>query len=1025
MHLKLCFIFYLLVVGIASSYSQGNGKEQFQNQLPSTPKVFDQKAAAFLKGYQADSALHFLLKSQAIYEEQHLWESYIINLKNICRAYVYKNQLDSARFYLSLADKLIKEKNVQDPLANVEILDSKVFFSHVMRHPDSAIVFAKKALSVLSNNRLEEGDVKKMRLFNGIAGAYDDLGLLNRALDYYDSATFLLASTLGLDSEYASTIYYNKATTYRRLMVFDKAIVLDQKSLSILREKYSPTHPHIGINLLALGNNYMLRRESKEDLEKALMYFKESEKILTSPEGESSLFYIYNALGETYRELGEFNNSLKYINKGINSIEKFYGEEYVDLGLLYWNLGQTQTALGDYKGAEKSYTLSLKIFGRNPLENFREIGGVNTHLGDLKKRQRNLEGAIKSYQTALNALVADFNDSSVLANPKVNLLKEDNYLLEVLVKKAELLEILDSAFQKQQYADKALETYLLAAQLAKSSRKGMLTVLSKLKLNERTAHFYENAVELAVKLYEEKGDDAFLAKALTLVEDRKSSLLLDNLQTLEAKSFSNIPLDLLKKEEDLKYEIENVKNKIRVVQINPNTSKGTDELTSLKEKLFTLNNNYELLVRSLNRRFPNYYNLRYSQNTMDYLSFSDKMPEKQAIVEYFVGKDNFYTFLVQSGDIKYIQSPAVEELENRCKSYIISINKNDLQKQNLLANEIAAIVIRPILKLLSENVTHLTIVPDAYLHYIPYEVLPTSSKNNFYSTKHDYLIHKFTISYHNSIYLLSRGKDTTDELHNFDFLGFAPTFSRISNPLRATRSSRDVKIANMLDQLPNAITEVEILATLLDGKHFVQDDATEENFKKLAPNTGIIHLATHTIIDNENPLYSKLVFTPGIDDSEDGLLHTYELYNMKLNAKLACLSACNTGFGEIQNGEGVVSIARGFMYAGVPNIMMSLWSVPDQSTSEIMVYFYEELKKGHGKADALRNAKLRYLELADENTSMPYYWAAFTLIGDNEPIYFPSKINFGIVISSCIAIFLSISIALRYNRRRLSRKLEM
>src|SRR5690606_19084336 len=134
----------------------------------------------------------------------------------------------------------------------------------------------------------------------------------------------------------------------------------------------------------------------------------------------------------------------------------------VDLGLLYWNLGQTQTALGDYKGAEKSYTLSLKIFGRNPMENFREIGGVNTHLGDLKKRQRNLEDAIKSYQTALNALVADFNDSSVLANPKVNLLKEDNYLLEVLVKKAELLEILDSAFQKQQYADKALETYLLA-----------------------------------------------------------------------------------------------------------------------------------------------------------------------------------------------------------------------------------------------------------------------------------------------------------------------------------------------------------------------------------------------------------------------------------------------------------------------------------------------------------------------------------------------------------------------------------
>ena len=115
---------------------------------------------------------------------------------------------------------------------------------------------------------------------------------------------------------------------------------------------------------------------------------------------------------------------------------------------------------------------------------------------------------------------------------------------------------------------------------------------------------------------------------------------------------------------------------------------------------------------------------------------------------------------------------------------------------------------------------------------------------------------------------------------------------------------------------------------------------------------------------------------------------------MSLNAKLACLSACNTGFGQIKSGEGVVSLAKGFFYAGVPNVMMSLWSVPDQSTSEIMTTFYKELKNGVGKADALRNAKLNYLKSADENTSDPYYWAAITLIGDNQPLeqkstYFP------------------------------------
>ena len=122
------------------------------------------------------------------------------------------------------------------------------------------------------------------------------------------------------------------------------------------------------------------------------------------------------------------------------------------------------------------------------------------------------------------------------------------------------------------------------------------------------------------------------------------------------------------------------------------------------------------------------------------------------------------------------------------------------------------------------------------------------------------------------------------------------------------------------------------------------------------------------------------------DSTEDGLLHTYELYNLNLNAQLACLSACNTGFGQVRSGEGMVSLAKGFYYAGVSNIMMSLWSVPDNSTSEIIQMFNEELEKGAGKAEALRMAKLRYLEQADAYSSEPYHWAAFTLIGDNEPV---------------------------------------
>ena len=171
---------------------------------------------------------------------------------------------------------------------------------------------------------------------------------------------------------------------------------------------------------------------------------------------------------------------------------------------------------------------------------------------------------------------------------------------------------------------------------------------------------------------------------------------------------------------------------------------------------------------------------------------------------------------------------------------------------------------------------------------------------------------------------------------------------------------------------------------MLRGVYNIGPEATEERFKQQAGSARILHVASHAIINDENPLYSKLVFAPNQDTIEDGLLHTYELYNMQLNSELVTLSACNTGIGKIHKGEGVMSLARGFMYAGVPNVLMSLWSVPDLSTSQIMQYFYEEMEEGKSKAEALRQAKLRYLEEADINTSAPFYWGAFVYLGKPE-----------------------------------------
>jgi CHAT domain-containing protein len=173
----------------------------------------------------------------------------------------------------------------------------------------------------------------------------------------------------------------------------------------------------------------------------------------------------------------------------------------------------------------------------------------------------------------------------------------------------------------------------------------------------------------------------------------------------------------------------------------------------------------------------------------------------------------------------------------------------------------------------------------------------------------------------------------------------------------------------------------------VDGDVWIDREATETRFKQEAENYDILHLAMHTIVNNEDPMYSKLAFVQNIDTLNDGFLNTYEIYNMRFNARMAVLSSCKTGFGKLMKGEGVMSLARGFMYAGCPSIIMTLWEVSDKSGARLMKDFYQSLIKGKSKSKALQEAKLNFLKSADNLKANPYFWSTYVIIGDASPIY--------------------------------------
>ena len=243
-----------------------------------------------------------------------------------------------------------------------------------------------------------------------------------------------------------------------------------------------------------------------------------------------------------------------------------------------------------------------------------------------------------------------------------------------------------------------------------------------------------------------------------------------------------------------------------------------------------------------------------------------------------------------------------------------------------------------------------------------------------------YLIEDYALSYALSLSVLR--EMTKEKVGGEGREAFLVAFG---NPVIGKDERRNEELC----PLPEAETEVRIIAKKYGptAKVLIGREASEKSFKALAPTYTRIHLATHGILDNRQPLYSHVLLTKSSDDPEnDGLLEAREIMNMNLRADLVVLSACETANGRIREGEGVVGMSWAFSVAGTRSMLVSQWKVNSASTSQLMMGFYQALESPNNvskskKAEALKGAALRLLK--DRKYRHPFYWAGFVLIGDS------------------------------------------
>ena len=543
---------------------------------------------------------------------------------------------------------------------------------------------------------------------------------------------------------------------------------------------------------------------------------------------------------------------------------------------------------------------------------------------------------------------------------------------------------------------------------------------AKLTLANDIKPALEKAISVCQRLYLKTNDKQYLEQAFGFVEYSRSMVLFEN-----ARLGNQLPPNLKTENDELK--------KKEAILI------GNNDVEKLQDYL-RLKRQFREKIKALNRN---------QLATISELKTALIKDDKTALIEFFVGDSSIFVFTLIKNDLKLIElnkakdfDKQIENLRNEITQVHPVRNAEVFEKQSksiynsLLTNTIAQ---------LPSTVKQLIMAPDGVLNYLPFDILikedPSVNSNNSkdfnnfkdsnsaktalinnkknkinlelnnaktskdspFTINHlplnnsfkntNFLVKHYQISYAYSANLLLEQKRIKKEHAPELFAGFAAKYEDKDTSFAIADVSRAVLTRDGAYELKGANEEVKVISDLVGGKAYINEFATEGVFKKEANRYRILHFAMHSLTDDKDPSFSKLLFTlTPKDTTNDNDLTAAELYATSLNADLAVLSACNTGFGTLNKGEGVMSLARAFTYAGVPSTVTSLWKVPDRETREIMVDFYKNLKLGMTKDAALRQAKLMYLENAPESIAAnPYFWAGFVPMGNMEAMDFSEK----------------------------------
>ncbi|MEM7372719.1 MAG: CHAT domain-containing tetratricopeptide repeat protein [Bacteroidota bacterium] len=1003
-------------------------------------------AASFAKNGQKDSAHTYFQKGADLFKQAENWRRYCICQNQRANLFLRDHQWD-------VSNELLKER--------IPICLQKLGRIHsVIRD-----AYTIRAINTISLGKLNEAKdlflsalhisenlpgPKNTRLagsYGNMASLYSKLGDFDSADYYYEAEINTLEEIEAYSHPFFSATYHNLAISLMNRRRYQEALQHLEKALHIALEHHSDDHK----KLVKLYNDLAICHARMGDSGHGKLWLNKGLEIIhNNPESlRQEAMYTHTNLGNFFTKNKEWDQAIHHLQQSITFSHQLYGRQHLhsafnqsklgDLfeakGLIRQALVEQQEAASILSNIEDTVNLesseilfnlafsylhnheidkSLKA-GHRSLSILKQYVRAPFHphitVGILKLNQIYLEAGkdravLQLCQDGYRGIFPDYVPENMYSIP-LQCLEQPHRTWELLLQQSQAIESL--AKKGKTSLLPALDIALKSVQAINQSQNRHLSSPARQQAQENIHRVYTHSIHLLFELYQQDSDPVFAQQAFIFSDQSKSRFLRASLREDQATRFAGIPDSILSQENQLNAEIRFYEKSI--FEEKNGAQADTSKIRRWAYKLNQLQEASRTLILELEEKYPDYYRLKYDNFSPTIEQIREGLPDYQtSLVQYFQGKHHLYLFELRKDGLRFKRLDWTAQEETQLQSFLASIQYRDrIEAQGNNPAYLRSFASQShhwfqelLAPVFTESSERMIVVSDGILGYLPFEILISQhpAPNPASYEEIPFLLQKVSISYAFNAALLVEPYSSQNRASE-DYLGFAPSYP----PSYLTDSSGNTSAyvaqhrANF-GPLRHNQEEIMACSELWNGKVVLGKDAKKDLFIHEANNYRILHLAMHAFIHDLHPLFHGLVFS----GATASVLEAHELYSMHLSADLAILSGCKTGLGEWKKGEGIMSMARAFRYAGCPSITMSLWSADDESTATIMQAYLHNLKQGKPKDQALQLAKIDYLNSQPNNH--PYFWAAFVQTGDYQPLQKRNKDFYvwGLLFISCIGL---------------------